>query len=92
MLDILKIIGYVILFSSLIVLGFSIGVYFYKPPKPNPSAACVGQKILFMHKEETRAGIVVLNFKDVSVLYVKTLGKEESLDRVRYREVLEVQK
>lgn len=92
MLEVLKIIGCVILFCSLIVLGFSTGMYFYKPRKPRPSDACIGQKLLFLHNGETQAGRVVRNFKDIKVLHVKTLGKDESLERVDYREVLEVQK
>ena len=92
MLDVLKIIGYAILFCSLIVLGFSTGMYFFKPSKPRQSDACTGQKLLFLHNGETRAGRVVRNFKDISILHVKTLGKDESLERVEYDEVLEVQK
>lgn len=91
MLDILKIIGYAILFCSLIVLGFSTGVYFYKPNKPRPSDVRIGQKLLFLHKGKTRAGRAVRNFKDINVLHVKVLGKEEPLERVKYHEVLEVQ-
>lgn len=79
-----------LLFSVLIML-YAVIKYYFIPNKIEIKfdALRIGDKILFMYNDTMTAGRITRHYKDIEVIYAKTLSKPTKHIRVEYHEILD---
>lgn len=81
----------IILMSAIVMIVAIIRYYLPDPPKIDPMEVKTGDKIIYLQNDVTRAARVILNYKDIGVMYGITIGKGEEAGkhvRIEHKEVL----